>query len=205
MKWYDWVEETNTWEPRENVKNSDVVGMIEKSCIAGNKRKAKNVEDVLVVDEVKKPRKSSLPVRKLPSMTRSKQKIGRSNFVDIIQNPVSKVRERDYYDCKTIKVLPVRGKDVIEDDSTVDFVMDLFELRIGGYKKDLALNEGQKQLMRIWNSFMVENRHSFTGSCHMLVSLEVFVKLEGVSIVNQNLTGNFMVHVCNLYNFGVIS
>lgn len=64
------------------------------------------------------------------------------------------------------------------------------------------VNEGEKELFQLWNLF-VTKRNLF-GDCRMQFACESFVDVHGKDIWAQKLYRNFLLHLCNLQDFGLL-
>ena len=66
----------------------------------------------------------------------------------------------------------------------------------------MDLNAGEKSIMKLWNAHMLRN--PALGSSMLVVELDRFVDAHAADIVGMNLYKNFLLHLGNLYEFGVI-
>lgn len=65
------------------------------------------------------------------------------------------------------------------------------------------VNEGEKELMKMWNLHVM--RHGFVGDCQTALACEMFVEQHGREVLAKNLYRNFVVHLCSLYDYGLVS
>ncbi|KAK6630889.1 hypothetical protein RUM44_003059 [Polyplax serrata] len=65
------------------------------------------------------------------------------------------------------------------------------------------VNEGEKELMKLWNLHVM--KHGYVGDCQIPLACLMFIKSKGDQLVKKNLYRNFVLHVCNLFDFGLIS
>lgn len=65
------------------------------------------------------------------------------------------------------------------------------------------VNEGEKELMKLWNLHVM--KHGFVGDCQIPLACTEFVKYRGKEILMRNLYRNFVLHLCSLFDFGLIS
>lgn len=65
------------------------------------------------------------------------------------------------------------------------------------------VNEGEKELMKLWNLHVM--RHGFVGDCQTALACEMFVEQQGEQVLVRNLYRNFVVHMCSLYDYGLVS
>lgn len=64
------------------------------------------------------------------------------------------------------------------------------------------VNEGEKELMKLWNLHVL--KHNYVGDCQMPLGLQMFLDAHGLELLKRNLYRNFILHLCNLYDFGII-
>lgn len=65
------------------------------------------------------------------------------------------------------------------------------------------VNEGEKELMKLWNLHVM--RHGFVGDCQLPLACEMFLDAKGHEIVRKNLYRNFILHMCSLFDYGLIA
>ena len=65
------------------------------------------------------------------------------------------------------------------------------------------VNEGEKVLMKLWNLHVM--RLGTVADCHIPHAVSTFVEKHGTAIMAQHLYGNFLLHLANLLEFGLIS
>lgn len=65
------------------------------------------------------------------------------------------------------------------------------------------VNEGEKELMKMWNLHFMKN--GYVGDCQIPIACEMFVEMKGREILSKNLYRNFVLHLCSLFNFGLLS
>lgn len=65
------------------------------------------------------------------------------------------------------------------------------------------VNEGEKELMKMWNLHVMKN--GFVGDCQIPLACSVFVQNKGKELLLKNLYRNFVVHMCSLFDFGLVS
>lgn len=65
------------------------------------------------------------------------------------------------------------------------------------------VNEGEKELMKMWNLHVM--RHGFVGDCQTALACEMFVEMHGKEVLAKNLYRNFVVHMCSLFDYGLVS
>ncbi|KAF4523289.1 hypothetical protein B566_EDAN009412 [Ephemera danica] len=65
------------------------------------------------------------------------------------------------------------------------------------------VNEGEKELMKMWNLHIM--KHGFVGDCQIPLACDLFLEAKGREILMKNLYRNFVLHMCSLFDFGLVS
>lgn len=65
------------------------------------------------------------------------------------------------------------------------------------------VNEGEKELMKMWNLHVM--KQGYVGDCQIPLACQMFVENKGKELLMKNLYRNFVLHVCSLLDFGLIS
>ncbi|KAB0796268.1 hypothetical protein PPYR_10329 [Photinus pyralis] len=65
------------------------------------------------------------------------------------------------------------------------------------------VNEGEKELMKMWNLHVM--KYGFVGDCQIPLACAMFVQHKGKELLLKNLYRNFVVHMCSLFDFGLVS
>lgn len=65
------------------------------------------------------------------------------------------------------------------------------------------VNEGEKELMKLWNLHVM--KHGFVGDCQLPIACEMFLDTNGHDIVRRNIYRNFILHMCSLFDYGLVS
>ncbi|XP_053669374.1 polycomb protein suz12 [Anopheles marshallii] len=65
------------------------------------------------------------------------------------------------------------------------------------------VNEGEKELMKMWNLHVM--KYGYVGDCQIPVALEMFIDLRGRELMARNLYRNFVLHMCSMFDFGLVS
>lgn len=65
------------------------------------------------------------------------------------------------------------------------------------------VNEGEKELMKMWNLHVM--KYGFVGDCQIPLACQMFVQHKGKELLLKNLYKNFVVHMCSLFDFGLVS
>lgn len=64
------------------------------------------------------------------------------------------------------------------------------------------VNEGEKELMKMWNLHVM--KFGFVGDCQIPLACRIFASLHGRQIIRKKLYRNFVLHLSNLLDFGLI-
>lgn len=65
------------------------------------------------------------------------------------------------------------------------------------------VNEGEKELIKMWNLHVMKN--GYVGDCQIPLASNMFVQEQGSQLLLNNLYRNFLIHLCSLFDFGLIS
>lgn len=65
------------------------------------------------------------------------------------------------------------------------------------------VNEGEKELMKMWNLHIMRN--GYVGDIQISLACEMFLDSRGKELLQKNLYKNFVLHMCNFYDYGLIS
>lgn len=65
------------------------------------------------------------------------------------------------------------------------------------------VNEGEKELMKMWNLHIM--KYGFVGDCQIPLACTMFVQHKGRELLLKNLYRNFVLHMCSLFDFGLVS
>ncbi|XP_018320290.1 polycomb protein Su(z)12 isoform X2 [Agrilus planipennis] len=65
------------------------------------------------------------------------------------------------------------------------------------------VNEGEKELMKMWNLHVM--KYGFVGDCQIPLACAMFVQHKGQELLLKNLYRNFVIHMCSLFDFGLVS
>jgi len=120
-----------------------------------------------------------------------RQKGSMPDFLDIKENNLN-----DSYDDDNVTKAPFGNEDEIDPPwlrTKICRMIDEFS----------DVNEGEKEFMKMWNLHV--QHFVFVGNCQMSMALEMFIEEKGNEIFEKNLFRNFVLHVCNLFEFGVIN
>lgn len=65
------------------------------------------------------------------------------------------------------------------------------------------VNEGEKSLMTLWNYHLMKS--NIVGDKHIPLACEIFIEKYGQDLWNQKLYRNFLLHLCNLFDAGLLT
>lgn len=65
------------------------------------------------------------------------------------------------------------------------------------------VNEGEKELMKMWNLHIM--RKGYVGDIQIPLACDMFLDLHGEELLRKNLYKNFVLHLCNFFDYGLIS
>ena len=85
------------------------------------------------------------------------------------------------------------------DDSTSSLQIGLYNRQFDDF---VDLNAGEKTMMKLWNAHMC--RFPVLGNNMLQIELDRFVDAHAAVIVGMNLYKNFLLHLTNLVEFGVL-
>lgn len=102
----------------------------------------------------------------------------------------------------TMTCLPVHPKELDEDSEGECDPPWLKQKTMMMIDEFTDVNEGEKELMKMWNLHVM--RHGFVGDCQTALACDMFVELHGRELLAKNLYRNFVVHMCSLFDYGLI-
>ncbi|KAI1291863.1 Polycomb protein Su(z)12 [Halotydeus destructor] len=115
-------------------------------------------------------------------------------------NPLVMGHDRLYYHTNTC--LPIRPQDMdvdSEEENDPEWMRIKTQLMIDDFTD---VNAGEKGIMKKWNLHMM--KHGFVGDCQMYDACKMFVEQQGQDIWEKKLYCNFLLHLCNLFDYGLI-
>ncbi|XP_026316732.1 polycomb protein Su(z)12 isoform X2 [Hyposmocoma kahamanoa] len=65
------------------------------------------------------------------------------------------------------------------------------------------VNEGEKELMKMWNLHVM--KYNYVGDFQIPVACQMFLQIKGKELLEKNLYRNFILHMCSLHDFGLLS
>ncbi|KAH8307291.1 hypothetical protein KR044_008945 [Drosophila immigrans] len=136
-----------------------------------------------------------------------RQKTCLDEFLELDEDEISNQRSyitghnRLYHHTETC--LPVHPKELDIDSEGESDPLWLRQKTIQMIDEFSDVNEGEKELMKLWNLHVM--RHGFVGDCQLPLACEMFLDAKGVEIVRKNLYRNFILHMCSLFDYGLIA
>lgn len=103
----------------------------------------------------------------------------------------------------TITCLPIHPKEMdvdSEGENDPEWLRTKTTMMIDEFTD---VNEGEKELMKMWNLHVM--KHGFVGDCQIPLACIMFVQQRGKELLLKNLYRNFVVHMCSLFDFGLVS
>ncbi|RWS10099.1 Polycomb protein suz12-B-like protein [Dinothrombium tinctorium] len=121
--------------------------------------------------------------------------------VDAAMRPFVSGHDRLYY--HTATCMPISPQEIDEDseaENDPEWMRIKTQLMIDEFTD---VNEGEKEVMKLWNLHVM--KHGFVGDCQIPLALQKFVDNNWRDIVNKNLYKNFIAHLSNLFDYGLLS
>lgn len=142
---------------------------------------------------------SSKPARKYVRQRRSKKVTAPVTLTVPVE--FKSLNERTFYHTQSTRAFLIKDGEKIADSDDESGQLDqlLQERKIDEF---MDLNEGEKQMMNMWNQF-VRNRNSF-GMDDMRAVCDLFIDSHAREIIQKHLYRNFLLHLCSLHDFGLL-
>ncbi|XP_037042961.1 polycomb protein Su(z)12-like [Bradysia coprophila] len=99
--------------------------------------------------------------------------------------------------------LPVHPKELdieSEDENDPVWLQQKTKMMIDEFTD---VNEGEKEMMKLWNCHIM--RHGYVCNTQIPLAYEMFIELKGKELLQKDLYNNFTLHLCNLFDYGIIS
>lgn len=115
--------------------------------------------------------------------------------------PVVSGHNRLYH--HTITCLPVLPKEMdadCDDQKDPKWLQTKTKMMIDEFTD---VNEGEKELMKLWNLHVM--KYGFVGDCQIPLACNLFLECNGKELLRRNLYRNFVLHLCNMFDFGLLS
>ncbi|CAI9716567.1 Hypothetical predicted protein [Octopus vulgaris] len=120
---------------------------------------------------------------------------------------------RLYY--HTVTCQPIRPQEIDIDSEDENDPEWLRQKTINMIDEFTDVNEGEKELMKLWNLHIMKNKrrgkengayssNSYIADCQIPTACMTFMEEHGEAIIRKNLTRNFMLHMVNLFDFSLI-
>lgn len=99
--------------------------------------------------------------------------------------------------------LPVHPKEIDIDSEGENDPVWLQQKTIQMIDDLTDVNEGEKELIKMWNLHVMKN--GYVGDCQLPIACAMFITAKGKEIIEKNLYRNFVLHLCSLFDYGLIS
>lgn len=103
----------------------------------------------------------------------------------------------------TVTCLPVHPKELdidSEGESDPQWLQQKTMMMIDEFTD---VNEGEKELMKMWNLHVM--KYGYVGDCQIPLACDMFLGKKGRELLQKNLYRNFILHLCSLFDYGLIS
>lgn len=117
------------------------------------------------------------------------------------QRPYIQGHNRLYY--HTLTCLPVHPKDLDVDSEGENDPPWLQQKTKQMIDEFTDVNEGEKELMKMWNLHIM--REGYVGEIQIPLACEMFIDLHAKELLEKNLYKNFVLHMCNLSDYGLVT
>ncbi|CAD7006131.1 unnamed protein product [Ceratitis capitata] len=136
-----------------------------------------------------------------------RQKTCLDEFLELDEDDLSNQRpyitghNRLYHHTETC--LPVHPKELDIDSEGESDPLWLRQKTIQMIDEFSDVNEGEKELMKLWNLHVM--KHGYVGDCQLPLACEMFLDTNGYEIIRKNLYRNFILHMCSLFDYGLVA
>ncbi|XP_056608209.1 polycomb protein suz12-A isoform X1 [Triplophysa dalaica] len=99
--------------------------------------------------------------------------------------------------------MPLRPQEMdvdSEDERDPDWLREKTAMQIEEF---LDVNEGEKEVMKLWNLHVM--KQGFIADTQMNQACMLFVEQHGTTIVNKNLCRNILLHLVSMHDFGLVN
>lgn len=130
-----------------------------------------------------------------------------TEFLEIDENELNSQRpyitghNRLYH--HTLTCLPVHPKGIDIDSEGENDPAWLQHKTLQMIDEFTDVNEGEKELMKMWNLHIMRN--GYVGDIQIPLACEMFLDIRGKELLMKNLYKNFVLHMCNLSDYGLIT
>lgn len=136
-----------------------------------------------------------------------RQKPSLSEFLELDENELNNQRpyitghNRLYHHTETC--LPVHPKELDVDSEGEGDPLWLQQKTMQMIDEFTDVNEGEKELMKMWNLHVM--KHGYVGDCQLPLACDMFLDMRGRDLLQKNLYRNFVLHMCSLFDYGLVS
>ncbi|KAL0822366.1 hypothetical protein ABMA28_004460 [Loxostege sticticalis] len=103
----------------------------------------------------------------------------------------------------TITCLPVYPNELDIDSESETDPLWLQQKTMMMIDEFTDVNEGEKELMKMWNLHVM--KYNYVGDCQIPLACQMFLQKKGKELLEKNLYRNFVLHMCSLHDFGLLS
>ncbi|CAG9793984.1 unnamed protein product [Diatraea saccharalis] len=103
----------------------------------------------------------------------------------------------------TITCLPVYPNELDIDSESETDPLWLQQKTMMMIDEFTDVNEGEKELMKMWNLHVM--KYNYVGDCQIPLACQMFLQMKGKELLEKNLYRNFVLHMCSLHDFGLLS
>ncbi|XP_075978606.1 polycomb protein Su(z)12 [Anticarsia gemmatalis] len=103
----------------------------------------------------------------------------------------------------TITCLPVYPNELDIDSESETDPLWLQQKTMMMIDEFTDVNEGEKELMKMWNLHVM--KYNYVGDCQIPLACQMFLQMRGKELLEKNLYRNFVLHMCSLHDFGLLS
>ncbi|XP_034249349.1 polycomb protein suz12-A isoform X2 [Thrips palmi] len=103
----------------------------------------------------------------------------------------------------TVTCLPVHPKEMDNDSEGENDPKWLQTKTMMMIDEFTDVNEGEKELMKMWNLHVM--KEGYVGDCQVPTACTKFLEKKGKELLDKNLYRNFIVHMCSLFDYGLVS
>lgn len=103
----------------------------------------------------------------------------------------------------TVTMLPVHPKEMENDSEGENDPKWLQTKTMMMIDEFTDVNEGEKELMKMWNLHVM--KEGYVGDCQVPIACSKFLEKKGKDLLDKNLYRNFIVHMCSLFDYGLVS
>lgn len=114
--------------------------------------------------------------------------------------PYIRGHNRQYY--QSTDCFPIKPQE-IDEDSEAEIDPEWMRIKTQLMIDEFTdVNEGEKEVMKLWNLHGM--KHGYVGDCQIPAACEKFVDQYWQEIFNRGLYKNFILHLNNLFDFGIL-